>query len=275
MKDIERLHYNPALPTSCRICTANKINEMIDRINALSPNGLALLGYYASLDELLAAVPSPLPGDSYMVGANLYVYTGTGWEDCGQIKGKDGQDGQDGQDGEDGFSPVVNVSKVDKVTTITITDKTGTKTVDILDGEDGEDGEDGTGSGSGDMLKSVYDKDGDGIVDNANTLQGKAASAFALASHGHDDVYALLSHTHPGLYSSVNHNHDGVYSPLSHTHGAGEVSGLAPVATSGSYNDLTGKPNAYVLPVASETVLGGVKVSFDEATGILYINTVE
>lgn len=41
------------------------------------------------------------------------------------------------------------------------------------------------------------------------------------------------------------------------------VNDLAAVATSGSYNDLTNKPAippAYSLPVASETVLGGVKI---------------
>ena len=35
---------------------------------------------------------------------------------------------------------------------------------------------------------------------------------------------------------------------------------LAPVATSGSYNDLTNKPAEYTLPKASDSVLGGVKV---------------
>lgn len=44
--------------------------------------------------------------------------------------------------------------------------------------------------------------------------------------------------------------------------GAGvlSVSGLATVATSGDYNDLTNKPSAYSLPTASSTVLGGIKV---------------
>lgn len=37
------------------------------------------------------------------------------------------------------------------------------------------------------------------------------------------------------------------------------IKGLAKVATSGRYEDLTGKPSAYKLPVASATALGGVK----------------
>ena len=43
---------------------------------------------------------------------------------------------------------------------------------------------------------------------------------------------------------------------------ASKISGLAKIATSGSYNDLSNKPSipsAYTLPVATTTVLGGVK----------------
>jgi len=40
-------------------------------------------------------------------------------------------------------------------------------------------------AGYGDMMKSVYDTNGDGIVDNADKLDGKHASDFALASHTH------------------------------------------------------------------------------------------
>ena len=49
----------------------------------------------------------------------------------------------------------------------------------------------------------------------------------------------------------------------SHTHTASQVSGLATVATSGSYNDLANKPtipSAYTLPTATASVLGGVKI---------------
>ena len=55
----------------------------------------------------------------------------------------------------------------------------------------------------------------------------------------------------------------GSYAASSHTHKAADVSGLAAVATSGSYNDLSNKPSipaAYSLPTASATAKGGVKV---------------
>ena len=78
------------------------------------------------------------------------------------IQGEPGQDGEDGQDGQDGFSPTVSVNKVNKTTTIVITDKNGEHTATIQDGQDG--------SGAGDMLKSVYDKNDTGIVDNAQKV---------------------------------------------------------------------------------------------------------
>ena len=54
----------------------------------------------------------------------------------------------------------------------------------------------------------------------------------------------------------------------SHTHTASQVSGLASVATSGSYNDLTNKPtipSAYVLPQSTNTTLGGIKIGYPES----------
>ncbi len=50
---------------------------------------------------------------------------------------------------------------------------------------------------------------------------------------------------------------------------ASDIPGLATVATTGSYTDLLNKPTPYSLPVASTTVLGGVKAPLD---GNLTIN---
>ena len=73
-----------------------------------------------------------------------------------------GDPGADGNDGADGFSPIISDSKVGKVTTVTVVDAEGTKSFEILDGADG--------TGAGDMLKSVYDTDDDGVVDNAEKV---------------------------------------------------------------------------------------------------------
>ena len=74
---------------------------------------------------------------------------------------------------------------------------------------------------------SVLDRVIIGTVDNldADTLDGKHASAFALASHSHAD-YALTNHTHTQYaaashshadYAAKNHTHTG-YAAASHTH---------------------------------------------------------
>ena len=88
-----------------------------------------------------------------------------------------GATGPAGSTGADGVSPTVTVSREGKIVTVTITDKDGAKTFTLSDGADGQ--------GSGDMLQSAYDADGDGIVDNAEKLEGHAASYFAQATHSH------------------------------------------------------------------------------------------
>ena len=58
--------------------------------------------------------------------------------------------------GEDGFSPTVTVADEGDKITITVEDKNGKKTISYA-------------KGGGDMLKSVYDADGDGVVDQAKS----------------------------------------------------------------------------------------------------------
>ena len=88
-----------------------------------------------------------------------------------------GATGPAGPTGADGVSPTVAVSKTGKVATVTITDKDGEHTFTVNDGADGQ--------GSGDMMKATYDSNGNGIVDNAEKLEGHAASYFAKTTHSH------------------------------------------------------------------------------------------
>ncbi len=87
---------------------------------------------------------------------------------------------------------------------------------------------------------------------NADTVDNKHASDFATASHTHTQ-YASTTHGHAvseitGLSDELNdkadadHTHSG-YAASAHTHAASAVTGLATVATTGSYNDLTDKPD--------------------------------
>jgi len=58
----------------------------------------------------------------------------------------------------------------------------------------------------GDMLKSVYDTNDDGMVDNADKVDGQHASEFAAASHNHDSAYAPIS---KGVTNGDSHDHAG------------------------------------------------------------------
>ena len=79
-----------------------------------------------------------------------------------------------GPKGEDGVSPTLSSSKSGKVTTIYYTDATHPTSTVLATVNDGADG-----TGVGDMLKSVYDSDNDGVVDNAEQLGGYAPSHYA------------------------------------------------------------------------------------------------
>lgn len=126
-----------------------------------------------------------------------------------------GATGPAGSTGADGVSPTVAVSKTGKVATVTITDKDGEHTFTVNDGADG--------SGSGDMMKATYDSNGNGIVDNAEKLGGKAPSEYADAGS-----LATLQGTVDGqgnLIEALQMAVDGK-APAVHTHAIADVSGL-------------------------------------------------
>jgi hypothetical protein len=160
-----------------------------------------------------------------------------------------GATGPAGSTGADGVSPTVAVSKTGKVATVTITDKDGEHTFTVNDGADG--------SGSGDMMKATYDSNGNGIVDNAEKLEGHAASYFAQATHSHAiaDVNGLQEELNGkgagDMKKSVyDADGDGVvdnaqkldgktaaqFAAAQHSHDISQVSGLS--------SALTGKANA-------------------------------
>lgn len=61
--------------------------------------GITIKGRYDSLSALMAAHPKGSEGDAYMVGVNLYAWSGTGWVDCGNIQGPKGDKGDTGPQG--------------------------------------------------------------------------------------------------------------------------------------------------------------------------------
>lgn len=148
-----------------------------------------------------------------------------------------GATGPAGSTGADGVSPTVAVSKTGKVATVTITDKDGEHTFTVNDGADG--------SGSGDMMKATYDSNGNGIVDNAEKLEGYAASYFAQATHSHaiadvNGLQAALNATGDMKKSVYDADGDGVvdnakkldgktaaqFAAAQHTQAIGTINGL-------------------------------------------------
>ena len=61
--------------------------------------GVTIKGRYDSLSDLQAAHPQGNEGDAYMVGVNLYAWSGTEWIDCGNIQGPKGDKGDTGPQG--------------------------------------------------------------------------------------------------------------------------------------------------------------------------------
>lgn len=83
--------------------------------------------------------------------------------------------------------------------------------------------------GSGDMQKSTYDTNNNGIVDNAEKLGGKLPSAYAEAGHVHDNATA-------------------------------EKDGFISKEDKAKLDGIEEGANKYTLPEATATVLGGIKV---------------
>lgn len=195
------------------------------------------------------------------------------------IKGEKGDTGDPGDEGADGFSPLVEVSAITGGHRVTITDAAGVTTFDVMNGVNGSGGD-----GSGDMLMSIYDRDGNGVVDNAEKLGGHSPDHFAQADHSHDEYMteesdptvpswakaakkpsytaeevgaAKSDHVHGNMSASGHIGTETGQFVMTTTDGlvttqppeaAGAMLGLSAVATSGSYGDLKNKPTIPVVP---------------------------
>ena len=158
--------------------TGREIDDGIDAANAaLSRSGGSMTG---------ALILSGSPNADNGAATKKYVD-----DEISKISLTPGLDGEDGEDGKDGISPSVSVEVIPGGHRVTITDANGTKTFDVMDGKDGADGS--GGDGSGDMLKSVYDRNSSGVVDNAEMLGGKFPEEYALANHTHDGYLSVES----------------------------------------------------------------------------------
>ena len=127
--------------------------------------GVTIKGKYDSLSALMAAHPTGKDGDAYMVGVNLYAWSGTEWIDCGNIQGAKGERGEQGPQGlqgpkgNDGAAGAAGAAATIKVGVVTTgaagtaakVTNSGTTSAAVLDfvipqGPKGDKGEQGAGS---------------------------------------------------------------------------------------------------------------------------------
>lgn len=111
--------------------------------------------------------------------------------------------------------------------------------------------------GAGDMLKSVYDTNNNGKVDDADKLNGKTADYYAEATHGHN----VATQSADGFLSSADKKKlDGLENALAAKVNKEDGKGLSTNDfTTDEKKKLAGLEN-YTLPTASDTVKGGIKV---------------
>ena len=186
-------------------------------------------------------------------GATISITDLNGTTTASITNGTDGQNGANGQNGADGFSPIATVTQTSTGATISITDAQGTTTADIANG---------TGSNAPIATTSVA-----GIVKPDGTTITVAPDGTISSASGHTltpatdttlggiKVGSNLSITADGtlsadaqqvtLYSSTGQNTDGAMTQKATTDALAlkaDSSSLAPVATSGDYNDLNNLP---------------------------------
>lgn len=152
------------------------------------------------------------------------------------LKGEDGAKGEQGESGSDGVSPTVAIESISGGHRVTITDANGSHPFEVMDGVDGSGGD-----GSGDMLKSVYDSDNDGVVDDAKKLGGKTPEEYASANHTHSEYLTDYTETDPTVPDWAKAENKPEYTasevgaaPTEHTHDVFAVgaAGFVPAPTS-------------------------------------------
>ena len=186
-------------------------------------------------------------------GATISITDLNGTTTASITNGTDGQNGANGQNGADGFSPIATVTQTSTGATISITDAQGTTTANISNG---------TGSNAPIATTSVagiVKPDGSTItVSPDGTISSTAEHTLHPATDttlGGIKVGSNLSITADGvlsadaqqvtLYSSTGQNTDGAMTQKATTDALAlkaDSSSLAPVATSGDYNDLSNLP---------------------------------
>ena len=186
-------------------------------------------------------------------------------------KGETGAQGIPGKDGKDGKTPIKGVDYYTDEEIDAIKDEIAKEVTVGAKGEDGKSAyqialDEGFEGSEADWLASLKGKDG---KDGINGTDGKPGKDGTNGVDGKTPVKGVDYFTQAEI-QQVENNAAAKVDLSDYTKSAD----LSTVATSGSYEDLTNKPtipDAYELPVASATTLGGVKVGsgLDITNGVL------
>lgn len=185
-----------------------------------------------------------------------------------------GEPGEQGIPGKDGKTPVKGVDYFTDAEITEIKDEIAEKVQVGAKGEDGKNAyqlavEAGYEGSETEWLASLKGKDGKDGTNGINGTNGKDGKDGTNGVDGKTPVKGVDYFTTAEIQQIENEAAAKV--DLSDY---AKTADLSTVATSGSYEDLTNKPNipdAYELPVASATTLGGVKVGsgLDITNGVL------
>lgn len=186
-------------------------------------------------------------------------------------KGETGAQGIPGKDGKDGKTPIKGVDYYTDEEIASIKDEIAQKVQVGAKGEDGKSAyqiavDEGFEGSEADWLASLKGTDGRNGIDGINGTNGKDGIN---GIDGKTPVKGVDYFT----AAEIEEIEQGAADKVD-TAGYAKSADLSTVATSGSYEDLTNKPtipDAYELPTASATTLGGVKVGsgLDITNGVL------
>ena len=186
-------------------------------------------------------------------------------------KGETGAQGIPGKDGKDGKTPIKGVDYYTDEEIASIKEEIAKEVTVGAKGEDGKSAyqialDEGFEGSETDWLASLKGKDG---KDGINGTDGKPGKDGTNGVDGKTPVKGVDYFTQAEI-QQVENNAAAKVDLSDYVKSAD----LSTVATSGSYEDLTNKPtipDAYELPVASATTLGGVKVGsgLDITNGVL------
>lgn len=186
-------------------------------------------------------------------------------------KGETGAQGIPGKDGKDGKTPIKGVDYYTDEEIASIKEEIAKEVTVGAKGEDGKSAyqiavDEGFEGSEADWLASLKGTDGRNGIDGINGTNGKDGTNGA---DGKTPVKGVDYFTQAEI-QQVENNAAAKVDLSDYAKSAD----LSTVATSGSYEDLTNKPtipDAYELPIASATTLGGVKVGsgLDITNGVL------